>query len=52
MDNKRNEKQDKELKVDVYSIRLTKKQKEILKRNKWIKEELDKIVLGYINNYI
>jgi hypothetical protein len=44
-------KQSKELKTDVYSIRLTKKQKEIIKKNKWIKEELDKMVLKYINIY-
>lgn len=51
MGKKGNEKQSKELKTDVYSIRLTKKQKEIIKKNKWIKEELDKMVLKYINIY-
>lgn len=36
----------------VYSIRLSKEQKDILKRNEWIKKELDKMVLQYINNYL
>lgn len=51
MDKKSVEKKNKELKTDVYSIRLTKKQKEIIKKNKWIKAELDKVVLNYINLY-
>ncbi|MEW9939999.1 hypothetical protein AB2T96_20880 [Clostridium butyricum] len=42
----------KELKKFVYSIRLTKRQKEILKKNTWIKKELDKIVMDYINIYL
>ena len=42
----------KELKKYVYSIRLTKKQKELLKNNEWIKKELDKIILEYINAYL
>ncbi|NOW87974.1 hypothetical protein B0H39_006005 [Clostridium beijerinckii] len=46
MDNK------KELKKYVYSIRLTKKQKELLKNNLWIKNELDKLILEYLNIYI
>jgi hypothetical protein len=50
MDKRENE--NKEKKISVYSIRLTRKQKEVIKKNKWIKEELDKIVLQYINNYI
>lgn len=52
MDKNSNEKQEKELKTDVYSLRLTKNQKNVLKKNKWIKEELDKIVIQYINNYL
>lgn len=42
----------KELKNCVYSIRLTEEQKDILKKNEWIKRELDKIVIQYINNYL
>lgn len=42
----------KELKKYVYSIRLTKKQKELLKNNEWIKKELDKLILEYINTYL
>lgn len=52
MDNKYINKDIKELKVAVYSIRLTKREKEILKKNKWIKEELDKLVKDYINTYL
>lgn len=51
MDNKCIQKNEKELKKCVYSIRLTKKQKDILKNNVWIKIELDKMVLEYINIY-
>ncbi|MBC2460393.1 hypothetical protein [Clostridium beijerinckii] len=42
----------KELKKFVYSIRLTKRQKELLKKNEWIKKELDKIVIDYLNIYL
>lgn len=42
----------KELKKFVYSIRLTKRQKKLLKENEWIKKELDKMVLDYINIYL
>jgi hypothetical protein len=42
----------KELKKYVYSIRLTKKQKDLLNNNRWIKLELDKMILQYINNYL
>lgn len=52
MDDKRNEKKEKEIKTSVYSLRLTKKQKDVLKKNKWIKDTLDKMVLDYINNYL
>lgn len=52
MVNECKEKQSKELKVSVYSIRLTQKEKDVLAKNKWIKEELDKIVIQYIHNYL
>lgn len=42
----------KELKKFVYSIRLTKRQKELLKKNPEIKKDLDKIVLDYLNIYL
>jgi len=42
----------KELKTSVYSLRLTKIQKNILNKNNWIKLELDKMILEYINSYI
>lgn len=41
-----------ELKRYVYSIRLTKSQKDLLIKNEWIKKELDKIVIDYINIYL
>lgn len=42
----------KELKKYTYSIRLTKKQKELLKKNEWIKKELDRLILEYINAFL
>lgn len=41
-----------ELKRYVYSLRITKSQRELLVKNGWIKKELDKIVLEYLNNYL
>lgn len=41
-----------ELKQYVYSIRITKSQRELLVKNDWIKKELDKMVLEYLNNYL
>ena len=52
MDNKKGKRLNKELKTKVYSLRLTQRQKDVLKKNTWIKKELDKIVVDYINLYI
>lgn len=41
-----------ELKKYVYSIRITKKQNNLLKNNKWIKEELDKYIREYLNGFL
>lgn len=42
----------KELKKFVYSIRITSEQKQLLKKNDWIKKELDKIVINYLKIYL
>ena len=49
MDNK---KKKRELKKFVYSIRLTEKQNEVLKKNECIKRDLDQFILQYINSYL
>ena len=41
----------KDLKKFVYSIRITKSDKNLLKNNDWIKKELDKIVRDYLKIY-
>ena len=41
-----------DLKKYVYSIRLTKSQRDLLKKNELIKKELDKIILDYLNIYL
>jgi len=40
------------LKRFVYSIRITKEEKDILKKNEWIKNELDKLVKDYLSIYL
>lgn len=40
-----------DLKTSTYSIRITSEQKQLLKKNDWIKEELDKIVRDYLKIY-
>lgn len=40
------------LKKYVYSIRLTKEQRDLLKNNEWIKRELDEMILKYLNIYL
>lgn len=37
---------------EVVSIRITKKQKEILDKNKWIKKEITRQVRNHINIYV
>lgn len=39
-------------KTEVYSIRITKEQKEILRNNEWIKKELDKYLLDYLECFV
>jgi len=41
----------KNLKNNVYSIRITKEQKQILKKNDWIKKDLDKLVRDFLKIY-
>lgn len=41
----------KDLKKFVYSIRITKSDKNLLKNNDWIKKELDKMVRDYLKIY-
>ena len=38
-------------KTEVYSIRITKGQKELLRNNEWIKKELDKFLLEYLESF-
>lgn len=41
----------KDLKSSVYSIRVTSEQKQILKKNDWIKNDLDKMVRDFLKIY-
>ncbi|MCD3212068.1 hypothetical protein G8T76_10735 [Clostridium botulinum C/D] len=37
---------------EVISIRITKSHKDLLKKNKWIKKDIDKLVRDYLNVYL
>lgn len=39
-------------KTEVYSIRITKEQKEVLRKNEWIKKELGKYLLDYLECFV
>ena len=41
----------KKLKRSVYSIRITDDEKQILKKNDWIKRDLDKLVRDFLKIY-
>lgn len=42
----------KDLKKFVYSIRLTKAEHQLLKKNEFIKKELDKLIKDYLKIYL
>lgn len=41
----------KELKKFVYAIRITKRENDLLKKNEWIKKELDSMIRNYLKIY-
>lgn len=39
-------------KTEVISIRITKDQKELIKKNNWIKKDIDKMVREHLNAFL
>lgn len=44
--------EDSEKRKEVYSIRITSKQKNLIRNNKEIKEDLDKYVITYLKSFL
>lgn len=47
----RGRKKEKGAKRELISIRITEEQKEVIKKNNWIKKEIDKTVRAYLDAF-